>query len=334
MDAWQRIGTYTAGLALDSAAIKGDASILSRTDLIVVAGGGERDTALDCNVLMEQRAVPDRGRLLNEKLMNELRPTLFLSQLSNMMAGNISIVHGVTGSSRTFLGEEAGIEALRIAHARVVAGQSDVVLVGGAHSGERNDLLLFCEAGGLGWKGAFAPVFERQAQGGGMTLGSFGAFLVVESRRHAVARGVRPFARLAAVACHRTRREPGEIARSLGRLRTALTPTAAAGIDAVLSGASGVEPVTSEERSFLASLGNTPVRASSSYFGYGFEAQFSLNIALAALASSHGCLFPPLDDCGTEQESKTPIDRMLVTGAGHWRGEGVALVEKVHQMLR
>src|SRR3712207_8516744 len=36
-----------------------------------------------------------------------LRPTLFLAQLSNLLAGNISIVHGVAGSSRTFMGEES-----------------------------------------------------------------------------------------------------------------------------------------------------------------------------------------------------------------------------------
>ena len=48
--------------------------------------------------------------------MSDLRPTLFLAQLSNLLAGNISIVHGVTGSSRTFMGEEAaGVDAVRIA---------------------------------------------------------------------------------------------------------------------------------------------------------------------------------------------------------------------------
>ena len=52
--------------------------------------------------------------------MNDLRPTLFLAQLSNLLAGNISIVHGVTGSSRTFMGEEtAGVDAVRIAFARI-----------------------------------------------------------------------------------------------------------------------------------------------------------------------------------------------------------------------
>ena len=101
MDAWQRIGTYAAGLALENAGLKGCPAILSHTDVMVVASGGERDTDLDCRVLTERRKATDRGRLLNEKLMRELRPTLFLSQLSNMLAGNISIVHGATGSSRS-----------------------------------------------------------------------------------------------------------------------------------------------------------------------------------------------------------------------------------------
>ena len=67
------------------------------------------------------------GRFLNERLMNDLKPTLFLAQLSNLLAGNIAIVHGVIGSSRTFMGEEqAGVDAVRIAHARIAAGQRDV----------------------------------------------------------------------------------------------------------------------------------------------------------------------------------------------------------------
>ena len=59
---------------------------------------------------------------LNDRLMNDLRPTLFLAQLSNLLAGNIAIVHGVCGTSRTFMGEEAAsIDATRIALARIAA---------------------------------------------------------------------------------------------------------------------------------------------------------------------------------------------------------------------
>src|SRR5208283_3405806 len=39
MEAWQRIGVFAAGLALESAAAKGDTALLSQADLIVAAGG-------------------------------------------------------------------------------------------------------------------------------------------------------------------------------------------------------------------------------------------------------------------------------------------------------
>src|SRR5882757_3474372 len=151
MEAWQRIGTYAAGLALDSAGIKGDREILAQTDMIVAAGGGERDLDVDAAILTARADA--RSGALNEQLMNDLRPTLFLAQLSNLLAGNISIVHGVSGSSRTFMGEEAaGVDAVRIAHARIGAGQSDITLVGGAHNGERQDLLALYEFGSYNLK--------------------------------------------------------------------------------------------------------------------------------------------------------------------------------------
>src|ERR1700748_2380692 len=138
MEAWQRIGTYTAGLALDSAGVKGNKEILGRMDMIVAAGGGERALAVDLaitNAAMQGNSAPG---FLNERLMNDLRPTLFLAQLSNLLAGNIAIVHGVCGTSRTFMGEEAAsIDAARIAGARIGAGQSDIALIGGSHNAER-----------------------------------------------------------------------------------------------------------------------------------------------------------------------------------------------------
>src|SRR6201997_4842311 len=196
MEAWQRIGTYAAGLALESAGVKGNAEILARMDMIVAAGGGERDLAVDSNILsLEQKGNSAPG-FLNERLMSDLRPTLFLAQLSNLLAGNIAIVHGVTGSSRTFMGEEAaGVDAARIALARIAAGQSDIALIGGSQNGERKDLLVLYEFGEFNLKDKFAPVWERGAPGG-FALGSGGAFLVIEAKAHAQARGAKPFARL------------------------------------------------------------------------------------------------------------------------------------------
>src|SRR5438128_11782733 len=94
MEAWQRIGTYAAGLALDSAGAKGKAELLARMDMIVAAGGGERDEAVDSAILSGMPKAANPEAFLNEHLMGDLRPTLFLAQLSNLLAGNISIVHG------------------------------------------------------------------------------------------------------------------------------------------------------------------------------------------------------------------------------------------------
>jgi 3-oxoacyl-[acyl-carrier-protein] synthase II len=54
-----------------------------------------------------------------------------------------------------------------------------------------------------------------------------------------------------------------------------------------------------------------------------------MNIALAGLALQHNALFAPCDTAGFEKPLQGPLNQVLVTGVGHWRGEGLALVERV-----
>ena len=327
MEPWQRIGTYAAGLALADAGVKGNAELLARMDMIVAAGGGERDVAVDATILTNKPKAANPEAFLNERLMSDLRPTLFLAQLSNLLAGNISIVHGVTGSSRTFMGEEAaGVDAVRIALARIAAGQSELALVGGSHNGEREDLLLLYEAGRHLLRGAFHPVWER-GPNGGMALGSLGAFLVLEARGHAEARQAKPLARLSAVVSERSSRSIGAVAAALPRMWQGLRP--ATGRVAVISGTSGAEPATGEERVWLETMSELPVRATGSYLGHGFEPQFAMNIALATLVLGREKLFPPAATSGVERGYEGPLDQVVVTAVGHWRGEGTALIEAV-----
>jgi 3-oxoacyl-[acyl-carrier-protein] synthase II len=327
MESWQRIGTYAAGLALESAGVKGNADLLARMDMIVAAGGGERDLAVDAAILTGMPRAANSDAFLNERLMSDLRPTLFLAQLSNLLAGNISIVHGVVGSSRTFMGEEAaGVDAVRIGLSRIVAGQSDIVLVGGAHNGERKDLLMLYEFGGFPLKNGYAPVWERGPKGG-LALASLGAFLVIEERSHAQARGAKPLARLTTVLSDRSRRKPGDVKAALQRMWEKLPLDS--GHVAVLSGATGTEPGTSEERSFLAEHSDVAVRATGSHVGHGFEPQFPMNVALAAIAVNRGNLFPSADAGNVERPMEGALTQAVVTAVGHWRGEGLALVEAV-----
>jgi 3-oxoacyl-[acyl-carrier-protein] synthase II len=326
MEPWQRIGVYSAGLALEHAGVKGNAELLGRMDMIVAAGGGERDVAADSAILSALPTAANPDVLLNEKLMSDIRPTLFLAQLSNLLAGNISIVHGVTGSSRTFMGEEAsGVDALRVTLARINSGQAEIALVGGAFNGERKDQLLLYAFGDKLLRSPYKTVWARGAKGG-LVMGSLGAFLVIESRAHADKRGAKVVARLSAIMSERSSRQADPVAASLRKMRQRIADKLRPGT-AFVSGASGGEPATGGERQFLAEHPDIPVRATGSYIGHGMEPSFPMNVALAALALSRGKLFPPRDETGFEQPMSAPLKQAIVTSVGYWRGEGMALLE-------
>jgi 3-oxoacyl-[acyl-carrier-protein] synthase II len=328
MEPWQRIGTYAAGLALDSAGVKGNADILRRMDMIVAAGGGERDTAVDTAIMAGLRKTNTPGAFLNERLMSDLRPTLFLAQLPNLLAGNISLVHGVVGSSRTFMGEEAaGVDAVRVAQARIAAGQSELTLVGGAYNGTRWDVLLAFELGGVVLKEKFASVWDRGPDGG-IAFATMGAFLVFESGEHAKARGAKARARISQVFSDRNLRKTGEAEASLRRQWDAIAPQVDRAHAAVISGASGFEPATSAELSVLEDIG-LPVRNTGTYIGHGVDTQFMANLGIGCAAIEHGKLFAPAGT-GDTGESPPGLSQIVVTSVGNWRGEGLALLERVN----
>jgi 3-oxoacyl-[acyl-carrier-protein] synthase II len=98
---------------------------------------------------------------------------------------------------------------------------------------------------------------------------------------------------------------------------------------AVISGATGVAAPTAEERAFLEKHQDLAVRASATHLGHGLEPQFPANIALAAIALQKGTLFAPGDTSGVERPMPGPLAQVVVTSIGHWRGEGLALIEAV-----
>jgi 3-oxoacyl-[acyl-carrier-protein] synthase II len=339
MGPWQHLGTYAAGLALDDAGIAHQPELLAATNMIIAAGGGERDLEVDTAIMAKIDGVANPGPILNAALNSELRPTLFLAQLSNLMAGNISIVHGVTDSSRTFMGEEsAGVSAIETAVAQIRHGQGEVFLVGGAYIAERADMTMLMEFAHTLWQGEHKPVWAREDTAGGMIMGSAGAFLVLESRQHAEARGVKPYARISQVVSDRSNRQPGaarEVAEGLFKRISAQVP---AGPLPVLSGCCGIQPQLKEEHDFLDGLSGhgveAVIRGISSVLGNTLEAQFPLSVILASLALSRGAFFAPFDTTGVEKEFSGSPEHILISSWGHWRGESLALVDKPAVPLR
>ena len=323
MEQWQRIGTYTAGLALADAGMKDNEALTTSMDLIVAAGGGERDVSVDTQILEASRTRNDRDVMLNEKLTTELRPTLFLAQLSNLLAGNISIVHQVTGSSRTFMGEEgAGISALQTALARIRSGQSTHILVGGALNAEHLDVCLSYELNGLLKRDGWSPLWSRQGcLGGGVVTGSGAAFLVLESRAHAEGRGARAYAKLAAVSGNQASRN-GDLEQSISSVIEDVSPS---GANILYSGASGTHEAMKAEVSVTPY--GTAVRGLTGATGHMKEAQFPFAVAIAALSVSKRESLPPLDE-SHEKAAPKSIDSALALTVGYHRGEGAALVTK------
>jgi len=339
MGPWQLLGTYAAGLALDDAGIAHNEDLLAATNLIVAAGGGERDIDADSAIMDAISKTDDPGPLLNSMLNTELRPTLFLAQLSNLLAGNISIVHGVTDSSRTFMGEEmAGVCAIETATAQIRNGQGNVFLVGGAYIADRTDMSLLFEFGKILWDKEYQSVWDRADGPGGMIAGSAGAFLVLESREHAEARGAKPYARINAVLSDRCNRQADGARDNADKMLASLAGQIQQGPLPVITGCSGIQPQLAQEHEFLNSLpeqGFQPaIRAATSVFGNTMEAQFPANVALAALALVNGDFFDPFDESGVEVPWSGTPEQVLISTWGHWRGESLALIDKPDASLR
>jgi len=234
----------------------------------------------------------------------------------------------------------AGVAAIDDATRRIQAGTGDVFLVGGACNAERSDSLLNLQLCGLLWKGPRRSVWQRGEHGGGVILGSLGAFLVLESAAHASARGRRPYARIATVRSGNRRRDDdapfaSEVADAM---RAWLSQKNAAEPAVILSGASGSSPATGQELAWIEDLskhGVAPaVRAFGTALGHAVEAQFPTGLVLAALAISKGQFFAPFDSSGIERPCTDAITHIAVTTFGCRRGEGIALLEAIPAQAR
>ncbi len=331
MGPMMQYGAYAAGLALDMAGLKGEADLLQRTHMIVASGGGERDLELDRQILEGAPGPDERDAWITAQMADGLRPTLFLAQLPNLFAGNISIVYKVSGSSRTFMGEEAaGADALRIAHRRLTAGQGDIFLVGAAFASERPEIQISYNAGGFLLRGGFADLWSRPDAG--ICFGAAGAFLVLESRASAEARGAAVRTVLRGVESDRTDRRTGDPAQTARRQLERMVAGPAGAETAVLSGASGAGAatgITAAERTFFEGVAaGAPVRGMAQAVGHAVEAAFLQNVILATVCTERGEVFAPLSpEAAVEAAGAGPIVRALVTGWGHVRGEAMALVE-------
>ncbi|HET7411471.1 MAG TPA: beta-ketoacyl-ACP synthase, partial [Pararhizobium sp.] len=151
------------------------------------------------------------------------------------------------------------------------------------------------------------------------------AFLVLESRANAEARGAAIYATLSGIAGDRGRRDDEALAKRFRQL-AAETGADEAETPLVLSGASGLTGVTASERRHIGALfPKAALRGYGGVTGHTVEATFPIGLALAALALKAGAKVPPFDPAA-EQPMPAAAETIVVTAFGHARGEGIAVL--------
>lgn len=127
-----------------------------------------------------------------------VNPLTFPNLVLNAPAGYVAIDLGIRGPNLTVVrGEASGEAALATAYDTIVTGQADVLLAGGGdelapimRDMYRDLHLLSPDDGGDEW----SSPFDRRRNG--FVIGEGAAMLVLESARHATARGARVLAEL------------------------------------------------------------------------------------------------------------------------------------------
>ena len=293
-----QFGVVAAGLAMTDAGLAPGAADPER--LGVVFGADMMHCDLDEVANAYRRCTAD-GRfdssLWGRCAMDEIYPLWMLKYLPNMPACHIAIAHDARGPNNSHsLGESSSLTAIAEAARIIERGAADVMIAGGASS--RIHPILWARS-------PLLPVSRRaddpakvlrpfDAQRDGFVNGEGSGALILESRRHAEARGAQVLARVAGAGGSF---EPpangkplaGDATRRAirGALRTAgLAPRDLGHVNA--HGLSTVADDRAEAGAIRELLGEVPVTAPKSYFGNLGAGTGAVEMAVSVLALEAG----------------------------------------------
>jgi 3-oxoacyl-[acyl-carrier-protein] synthase II len=296
--------------------------------------------------------------------MAELFPLWMLKYLPNMPACHVGIAQDARGPNNTItLGDVSSLCALTEATHILERGQADAIIAGGVGSQIHPANWVRCHARGLSQRGENPSAASRpfDALRDGLVNGEGAAALFLETQRHALARGVPILARVlgCGAAFEPCRSEPfckackaptagreNCKAATIGRGNTAIRQAIVAALrDAgrtpadvgfvVAHGLSTIEDDRIEAQAIRATLGDVPVTAPKSYFGYLGAAAGSLEMVLSVLAFQHGQVPPTLNYQQPDPQCPInvihgrpmPVDRPMALILSHSaHGQAVAVI--------
>jgi 3-oxoacyl-[acyl-carrier-protein] synthase II len=296
--------------------------ITAATGVFAAVRPAERDAAVDKELFLLDPNSEGLQSRVNHVLSARLRPTLFLAQLPNLLPGNLSIVLGIKGPSRTFLGEEmAGVAACSSARDAVVNCRAPRVLVVAALNAAQESLLRWRYSA---FRGALSegPSLDH-------ALGSIGVAIVVESGTSSEERKVRRLAKIvdAQSSMDRVSQKSSGTSCALERVAAMVSSRSAERVIIVTNAPSGV--AGDFERGLWSS---SQCSADTVYlkdvFGGTLEADAPAGIAVATRALESGV---PLRESflQTPTRDKRGFDRAFVITRSDSRGVSFVELERV-----
>jgi 3-oxoacyl-[acyl-carrier-protein] synthase II len=235
--------------------------------------------------------------------MQDIFPLWMLKYLPNMAACHVGIAHDARGPNNTIMQEDASsLVALMEGVSYIQRDLADVVIVGGTGSRLSEPALPFRGALDVSnWQGDPAEAsrpFDRNRDG--MVFGEGAGMLVLESRDHAQRRGARILARIAGFASRMEGRQrearTGQSIRNaiVGALDQAeIEPGQVGHVNA--NGNSLPLDDRLEAAAIRDTLGDTPVTALKSYFGYLGAGTGAVELAASVWGVAEGFVPPTLN---------------------------------------
>jgi 3-oxoacyl-[acyl-carrier-protein] synthase II len=241
----------------------------------------------------------------SRKAMGELYPLWMLKYLPNMPACHIGIRYDARGPNNTIsMGDVSSLLAVAEAADVIRRDQADVMIVGG--TGSRLNVTDFIWHGParLACNGKLPPSAVCRpfdAKRSGMVYGEGAAQIVLESRKHAEARGAKIIAQVVATAsrCELAADDQHPTGDAIRRaIRGAMS---IGGIDAAeigyvnAHGNSTREDDAAEAQAIRSVLGDVPVTAPKSFFGNLGPGSGMVELATSLVAWEHGKVPPTLN---------------------------------------
>ena len=259
-------------------------------------------------------------RAFGAHLEAEMFPLWMLKFLPNMSACHIGIAHQALGANNTIVqGSASGLLALAEATAVIQRGWCDVMITG-AGGTSMNPLRVIYQSDDLFSKqAASAPAQPRpfDVQRDGMVRGEGGCAFILEEREHALARGAQPLCQVSGVGMSVGQLAAGQyvgaaqdaIERSIDWALSAADCRAADIGHVNAEGLSTIDADPREARAIQSRLGDCPVLAPKSYFGYLSAGSGAVEMAASALALHEGRVPATLNYSSPDPECPVQVIR-------------------------